>query len=99
MNGTTLTPRAIAAQTNELINDLSRLAAVIDAEYSEACLDTGMTNRAPRTERERLVSALHALAFDLNGSGLADRETVALPPRYQDYGRDHRNGIGGNYGE
>lgn len=60
--------KTIARETHDVINALSRLAGQIDPEYSEMCLDTVMTMRAPQTPAERLVFEMHSVAFMLNAT-------------------------------
>lgn len=86
INTITATSPETAHDTHRLIDALGSLARRIDADYSEACAETCCTNENPSTDAERIVWALHCLAFTLNASGLGEREGVA---RFSDYGFRH----------
>lgn len=67
-------------EVNDLINHIGRVSRQIDFEMAERCLDTVMTHMDRGvTPAQRLVELMQALAFELNGSGLADRPGELLP--------------------
>lgn len=82
VNELTATDPLTAEQAHRTIDQLGRLARMIDADYSEACADTCCTNERPQTDAHRLVWLLHSVAFTLNGCGLGEREGVARLPIY-----------------
>lgn len=67
-----MTESARIELANLIVDKASELADLIDPEYSEMVGESGLSNRRPENDNERMIWLLRWVAYNVNNSGLCD---------------------------